>query len=50
MHHSKKVDFSQVIHIFFSSLKKVNHLKKICAPLETGLVLFRHAAFSPTSL
>ena len=38
--------FSQAIHIFFSSKKNVNRLKKIPAPLESGLARFRHADFS----
>ena len=42
----KIAGFSQAIHIFFSSKKNVNRLKKICTSLGTVFVLFRHVAFS----
>ena len=41
-----EVDFFQVIHIFFSSEKKVNLKREICLPLGSDFVLFRHVAFS----
>ncbi len=36
----KRSDFSQVIHIFFSSQKNVNLKREILVPLERDFILF----------
>ena len=42
----KRLVFSQVIHIFFSSQKNVNLKREIYVPLERGAILFATFVFS----
>ena len=42
----KRLGFSQVIHIFFSSQKNVNLKREIYVPLERGVILFATFVFS----
>ena len=41
----KHSDFSQAIHVFFSSQKNVNLKREILVPLERDSALSLHAAF-----